>query len=210
MGWSRLNKLQLNVSKTKEIVIDFRRIRPTPQPVSIGGVEVEVVKSYKFLGVQIDHKLDWSVNSDCLYKKGQSRMYFLGRLASFKICKKLLQMFYQSVVSSVLFYAVVCWGDNARQRDTVKLDRLIRRAGKVTGAELDSVASMAERRTLVKTLSILDDVSHPLHTALYSRKSEFSNRFKSMTCKTDRYKNSFIPRAIRVYNGLVGGRGLDS
>ena len=64
------------------------------------------------------------------------RLYFLGRLASYNLCRKLLQMFYQSVVSSVLFYAVVCWGGNARQRDTVRLDRLIRRAGKVTGAEL--------------------------------------------------------------------------
>ena len=89
-------------------------------------MEVERDESYKFLGVQIDHKLDWSVNSDCLYKKGQSRMYFLGRLASFNICKKLLQMFYLSVVSSVLFYAVVCCGGNARQRDTGKLDRLVR------------------------------------------------------------------------------------
>ena len=89
-----------------------------------------------------------------------------------------------------------------------KLDRLISRAGKVTGAELNSVVAMAERRTLAKTLSILDDASHPLHTALYSRRSEFSNRFKSVPCTTDRYKNSFIPRAIRVYNELRGGRGF--
>ena len=164
------------------------------------------IESYKYLGVQIDHKLDWSVNSDCLYKKGQSRMYFLGRLASFNICRKLLQMFYVSVVSSVLFYAVVCWGGNARQRDTAKLDRLIRRASRVTGAQLDSVVAMAERRTLAKMLSILDNVSHPLHTALYSRKSEFSERFLSVSCKTDRYMNSFIPRAIRLYTEVMGGR----
>ncbi|KAM3860060.1 rho GTPase-activating protein 23-like [Diretmus argenteus] len=58
VDWSQENRLQLNVSKTKEIVIDFRRARPTPQPVSIAGMEVEVVKSYKFLGVELDHKLD--------------------------------------------------------------------------------------------------------------------------------------------------------
>ncbi len=34
---------------------------------------------------------------------------FLSHL-SLDICSKMLQMIYQSVVASVLFYAAVCWG----------------------------------------------------------------------------------------------------
>ena len=75
-------------------------------------------------GLQLDDKLDWTANTDTLHKKGQSRLYFLRRLGSFNICKKLLQMFYQSVVASVLFYAVVCWGGNCKKRDAARLDRL--------------------------------------------------------------------------------------
>ncbi|TWW56097.1 Homeodomain-interacting protein kinase 1 [Takifugu flavidus] len=100
----------LNTSKTKELVIDFGRDRPRPRPVQIGTEEVEGVQTYKYLGLWLDNRLDWTSNTRQLYKKTQSRMYFLRRLRSFNICRKLLWMFYQSVVASILSYAVVCWG----------------------------------------------------------------------------------------------------
>ncbi|KAI3352130.1 hypothetical protein L3Q82_020945 [Scortum barcoo] len=68
-------------------------------------------------------------------------MYFLRRLRSFNICSKLLQMFYQSVVASVLFYTVVCWGGSISKKDTSRLDKLIRRAGSVVGTKLDSLVT---------------------------------------------------------------------
>ena len=54
-----------------------------------------------------DDRLDWSTNSDALYRKGQSRLYFLRRQRFFSVCNRLLLMFYQSVMASVLFYAGV-------------------------------------------------------------------------------------------------------
>ncbi|KAI4890987.1 hypothetical protein NFI96_031382 [Prochilodus magdalenae] len=108
--WCHRNNLLLNTSKTKEMVVDFRRARPLTQPVFIEGVEAEMVRTYRYLGLHLDERLDWSANTDILYRKGQSRLYFLRRLGSFNICRKLLQMFHQTLVSSCLFYAVVCWG----------------------------------------------------------------------------------------------------
>ena len=86
--WCRNNHLQLNTTKTKEMVVDFRRSQPPLLPVSIEGVSVEVINTYKYLGVHLDNKLDWSANIDALYKKGQSRLYFLRRLRSFNVCNK--------------------------------------------------------------------------------------------------------------------------
>ena len=110
--WCKQNHLLLNIAKTKEILMDFRKKGAPPlSPVTIGGEDVEVVQSYKYLGVQLDNKLDWTGNTDVLYKKGQSRLYFLRRLSSFGVCRTLLNMFYQSVVaSSTILYWVVCWG----------------------------------------------------------------------------------------------------
>ena len=113
--WCRANHLQLNTTKTKEMVVDFRRSRPPMQQISIEGSGVEVVRAYRYLGLQLDDKLDWSFSTDTLFKKAQSRLYFLRRLGSFNICRKLLLMFYQSVVASVLFYAVVCWGGSIKK-----------------------------------------------------------------------------------------------
>ncbi|XP_078795139.1 uncharacterized protein LOC144988552 [Oryzias latipes] len=146
--WSHKNNLQLNTSKTKELVVDFGRDRPNPRPVLIGVEEVEVVQTYTYLGLWLDIKLDWTSNTGQLYKKAQSRMYFLRRLRSFNICKKLLGIFYQSVVASVLTYAVVCWGGSTSKTDFSRLEKLIRRAGSVVGTRLDPLATVAERRTL--------------------------------------------------------------
>src|SRR4029434_331089 len=103
---------------------------PPLLPVSIGGVSVEVVKTYKYLGVHLDSKLDWSANIDAIYKKGQSRLYFLRRLRSFNVCNKLLRMFYQSVVASVPF---LCCGVLGRQHEE-KGCRATRQAGEEGGS----------------------------------------------------------------------------
>lgn len=42
-----INHLQLNNSKTKEMVIDYRRRRPAPAPVTIKGADVEVVSIWE-------------------------------------------------------------------------------------------------------------------------------------------------------------------
>ena len=43
--WCHMNNLQLNTSKTKELIIDFGRDRSSPRPVLLGMEEVEVVKT---------------------------------------------------------------------------------------------------------------------------------------------------------------------
>lgn len=108
--WCGNNHLQLNVTKTKELVIDFRRKKTQLTPLCISGGNVEIVDSYKYLGVYIDNKLNWTKNMEALYRTGQIQLYFLWRLKSFNVCSKMLNMFYQSVIASSLFYAVVCWG----------------------------------------------------------------------------------------------------
>ncbi|KAI4898474.1 hypothetical protein NFI96_008605, partial [Prochilodus magdalenae] len=203
------NNLLPNTKEAKEMVVDFRRARPLTQPVFIEGVEVEMVRTYRYLGLHLDERLDWSANTDILYRKGRSRLYFLRRLGSFNICRKLLQMFYQTVVSSCLFYAVVCWGGSIKKRDQMRLDKLVRRAGSVVGVELDSVVKVAERRTLHKLLCIMDDDGHPLHTIIMDRRSKFSGRLLSQSCSTDRLRRSFVPRAIRLLNSSQRGRKRD-
>ncbi len=71
--------------------------------------------------------MEWSTNTDAVYKKGLNRLYFLRRLRSFKVCSKMLQMFYQSVVVSAVFFAVVCWGSGITTKDANRMNKLIKR-----------------------------------------------------------------------------------
>lgn len=51
-----------------------------------------------------------------LYKKGMGRLYFLRKLRSFNVRNKMLEMLNQSVVASVIMYAVVCWESSLSSR----------------------------------------------------------------------------------------------
>ena len=61
--WCDKHYLYLNVSKTKEMCIDFRKIQRCPKPVYIKGEAVERVETYKYLGVVFDSKLNWQENT---------------------------------------------------------------------------------------------------------------------------------------------------
>ena len=87
----------------------------------------------------------------------------LRRLASFGVCRPLLRTFFNSVVASVVSYAVVCWVRGCSERDNNRLNRLIKRASSVCGCPLDSIELVGERRVLAKLSSIMDNTSHPLH-----------------------------------------------
>ena len=41
--WTELNHLQLNVTKTKELIVDLRRVKTPVTPVTIQGVPVDTV-----------------------------------------------------------------------------------------------------------------------------------------------------------------------
>ena len=54
VDWCQANFLTLNVSKTKEIIIDFRLLKEIHPPVVINEQTVEIVDKYKYLGLVID------------------------------------------------------------------------------------------------------------------------------------------------------------
>lgn len=69
-------------------------------------------------------------------------------------------MFYQTVMASVLFLALVCWGDKTRKRDAGQLDRLVRKTDHVVVIELELLTSVAEKRALNRLKSIMDNDCH--------------------------------------------------
>jgi hypothetical protein len=57
VGWCQNNNLSLNVTKTKEMIVDYRKRRTEHTPIPINGAVVEQVESFKFLTVHINNKL---------------------------------------------------------------------------------------------------------------------------------------------------------
>ncbi len=74
--WCGINNLSLNVGKTKEVVMDFRRNSVNHPPLTIDSSTVGRVSSTKFLGVHITEDLTWTTNTMSLSKKAQQRLHF--------------------------------------------------------------------------------------------------------------------------------------
>ena len=51
--WCQDNNLFLNVRKTKELIVDYRKMRGKQATINIDGAVVEQVESFKFLGFHI-------------------------------------------------------------------------------------------------------------------------------------------------------------
>ena len=80
LQWCDKSFLKLNVPKTKEMAIDFRRRASAPSPTLINGDQVEVVSQYKCLGTTVDYKLSFEPNVKAIFNKGDQRLFFLRKL----------------------------------------------------------------------------------------------------------------------------------
>ena len=77
VDWCNNSYLDLNVTKTKEMIVDFRRQEHSPGKTIIHNNEVEIVSKYKYLGTIFDDKLKWDDNTEEIVKKGQQWLYLL-------------------------------------------------------------------------------------------------------------------------------------
>ncbi|KAK1802111.1 hypothetical protein P4O66_004452 [Electrophorus voltai] len=69
-NWCQENNLLLNISKTKELIVDCSKKQERHyQPVRISGTTVKRVDSFRYLGVHISQDLSWSRHTNSLAKK---------------------------------------------------------------------------------------------------------------------------------------------
>lgn len=98
----KVNSLWTDI-KTEDMIFDPKSIGDE-SPVIVRNVPINQVVSYKYLGVHIDSPLTWHVHVDNLCSKIQQRMYFLRRLRLYGVNSKLMFLFYQMILESVIRY----------------------------------------------------------------------------------------------------------
>ncbi len=117
------DETSLNVGKTKEVVMDFRRNSVEHPPLTIDGSIVERVGSTKFLGVHITEDLTWTTNITSLNKKGQQCLHFLRWLKRASLPPPILTTFYRGTIESVLTTCITVWYGNCSAADRKTLQR---------------------------------------------------------------------------------------
>jgi len=138
--WCESFNLSINISKTKELVVDFRKTSSPPHTLSINGVEVERVTSFQFLGTTIQESLSWELNANIKISKAQ-RLHFLRQLKKFGVSRVAMTHFYRSTIESVLTFSMLVWFG----QDKTRMETVVRRASKIIGCSLPSLSSLFTR-----------------------------------------------------------------
>ncbi len=120
------NCLFLNVSKTKELIVDFRKIQQRPYtPRMISGTPVERVSSFKYLGVNISEDLTWTAHIQTQVKKARQGLYHLRQLRKSRVSPAILKTFYSGAIESVLtLSASQCGMETVSNQDCKALQRV--------------------------------------------------------------------------------------
>ncbi|KAI3357225.1 hypothetical protein L3Q82_015686 [Scortum barcoo] len=178
------------------MIVDFRRGRHLPSPLYIGGTAVEVVSSFRYLGVHISDDLTWSKNTSCLIRKAHhQRLYFLRRLRRAGLGSSVLTFFYRCVVESVLSSCIIVWHGSCSAAEKKALQRVVKAAHERTvGCSLPTTTTdIYTSRCRKRASCIMKDPTHTAHKLFVPLPS--GRRLRSIKSRTTRLRNSFFPEA---------------
>jgi hypothetical protein len=75
--WCQKNNLSLNINKTKEMIVDFRKQQRQHPPIHIDATAVEKVGNFKFISVHITDKLKWCTRTTVSLKPQKAEEFWL-------------------------------------------------------------------------------------------------------------------------------------
>ena len=197
VAWCKQNNLFLNVSKTKEMIIDFRKNKTPMLPIYIDNTPVDQVTTFKFLGSFVTDDMSWNFNCNKLLMKARQRLYFLRKLKSFNVNNTILLSFYRAIVESILTSSITVWYDKATVYHKQRIDSVVRQAERIINTNLPSIESIYLNRMKNKTSKILKEKYHPAYKYFVLLPS---NKRMRTFMGNKRFLNSFFPQAVKYFN----------
>ena len=125
-NWAHINKMIINMDKTKELV--FRRPNPrlTLDVCAVAGVEC--VREAKLLGVIFKDNLKTDSHVSYVLRTCTQRLYLLKQLRAEGLSCKQLDIVFQSIVIMRIAYAAPAWSGFVSKEQEGKIDAFLRRA----------------------------------------------------------------------------------
>ena len=110
-NWLCVNKLSLNIPKTKFMIFHHkqRRIDHLVPDLEINGNHIEFVETFNFLGITIDENLSFSPHIEKVSNKISRAAGILNKLKRI-LPRHILRMLYNTLVLPHLQYGILCWG----------------------------------------------------------------------------------------------------
>ena len=216
----------ISENKCKVMIFNTaRRYDATPQLTlsGPGGDCLEVVETFKLLGVIIRSDLRWCDNTEYLCKKGYSRLWLVRRLKVLGANKSEMLDVYVKQVRSVLELAVPVWHPGLTKQEVRKLERVQKSAFHIILGEqyisyeqamnilgcdslnnrrlklCKSFAKKAKKHSKYKNW-FCDLEQKPLKMPTRESKSKIIPKVTPVLTRTDRYKKSPLPFLTDLLN----------
>ena len=111
--WMNINKLSHNVKKTNYMLFCTKNPSVILNDIALNCEIIEKVEHFKFLGVHIDSKLNWSYHIQCIRKKLCKGIGILYRAKDYLKYDTLLTL-YDSFIYPYIMYCIEVWGSTTK------------------------------------------------------------------------------------------------
>lgn len=218
--WCLEWQMSINLRKTVSMTIT-RKQKSLPFVYSINGQNLSSVKQYKYLGLVITSDLRWNNHVAHIKKKAMKKLGYLRRTLA-RSTSNIKLLAYKTYIRPLLEYATVVWGpytqsniseiENIQRKAVRFIFNSYRRHTSVSALLQDANLETLEVRRYRERLKMLYLIYHEhvkIDRKLYikpcnRRPTRSSHSFKLIeySCRTNIFKQSFFPRAIREWNAL--------
>ena len=215
--WTEEKKMKLNTKKTKCMIINPSRNKQFTTNLTLQGEPIEIVDSYKSLGIHISNDLKWDLNTAKIVQNGNMRMKILHTAAKFTSNISDLKIIYNQYIRSVLEYGSDVWHSSLTQQNKDDIERLQRCSVKIIMKNnyesykkslkflnMDTLDQRREKQNLkfakkclkIETMKAL----FPLNQKKHDMKSRKTFKYKVIKAKTERYKKSSVISMQKLLN----------
>ena len=218
--------MRINDKKCKVMIFNTGRKYDGMPKLTLSGQGdnyLEVVETFKLLGVQIRSDLKWSDNTDYICQKGYSRLWMLRRLKGLGATESEMLDVYMKQVRSVLELAVPVWQPALTKHEEKQIERVQRCALYIILGEqynnydhaldLLECENLDDRRSNLCEKFAKKSVKHPKYKNWFSENTEVPpniatrgnenkvmTKFNPVQTRTKRYRDSPLPYLTDILN----------
>ena len=219
-SWSSLNALTFNGSKCKQMLLSRKKKPTVCIPMVLNGQPLQIVKSFKYLGLMISSDLGWSTHIQYICSKAKKMLGILYRQFSSNATESTMVKLYLSQVRPLLEYGVEVWHPYL-SKDTQALENVQKFALRICSnnwqanyhdlLEHYNLPNLENRRlylSLCTFFKIVHKLSYfpasliPSHFSFSALRSSNPHNFFIPFSRTYQSANSFMFRSIKLWNNL--------
>ena len=201
--WARINKMTINLSKTKEIV--FRRPHPSKFTVPLIDDNIEQVTDAKLLGVILSDNLSFEKHLNAVLATCSQRFYLLKLLRDGGMPLSCLHVVFCSLVLNRIIYCLSAWGGLITIDQANRINAVLKRAKRYsfTGETFifEGLLECCDSE-MFTNMQAPDHCLHHLLPPVRPSASQLRARghvFILPKCHYRLYRNSFVPRCLYNY-----------